>query len=869
MSEDVWLKTTCYGCPAATCGMLAHRVNGVVVEVAGDPESPYSQGRLCAKGQAQIMMAYSTRRVTKPLKRTNPEKGIGVDPQWVEISYDEAIRIAAAELKRCREKNPAGLVFSTADFSTLTWFTGALLGSFGSPNHASGGKVFCGNNVHPVLQQVHGGFHVQPDLHHCNYLMLFGSNKGAMSNWAAVSATIKMADARRRGMRLVVVDPWCSNAAAIADEWVPIRPGTDGAFVLAMLNVLVNEIDLFDRDFVARLTNGPYLVRDDDGHYARDPATNKPMMYDRRDGRAKCHDDPTLTEPALEGSFDVAGVACRPAFAKLKEHLAKYPPERVEEITTVPAATIRRIAREFGEAAAIGTTVDIEGHTLPLRPACAHWYKGVSQHARGYEQGMAIAMLNTLVGAVDVPGGLLSDAVYVHHPKFSAHSTWLGKGGSPGEFEGLLTPGGVATYGGVFAPPYPPREVKAPAGLSATALAPLGLNLWATAKVNVLHPEQFNHRIPHEPDVYVQVVSNDLVNEGSPKAQAEWHRKFRFHIAIVPVVDETAEFADIVFPTQTQLERLDMAANNSGDVLGTAVTDDYCLNLRQPVVESGYRHFVDIWSDLVEAVGYLPEYNRALNDRLELEGAFRLEPDRKYEHRELTDRWIRSMTGGEMTLAEVGRQGFLKWAKTVRERYPRPFFTARIPVYFEHFIEAGRRVKERADAMGIAWDVSRYVPLPDWVPSPGFADDTDGFAFHGVTYKWPFLTGTFSQFNPWLSELSRAHPYAGRIVINRKVAGSLGIADGDRVRVENRRGGQVEGIAKLSECIHPECLGMDHAGGHWARSQPHAKNGVHYGTLIEYEMSNIDNMNGALGASPKLRISRIEDPAQAARPRRW
>ena len=69
--EDVRLKTTCYGCPAGTCGMIAQRVKGVVVRVEGDPDCPFSQGKLCAKGQEQIMMAYSSRRVTKPLKRTN------------------------------------------------------------------------------------------------------------------------------------------------------------------------------------------------------------------------------------------------------------------------------------------------------------------------------------------------------------------------------------------------------------------------------------------------------------------------------------------------------------------------------------------------------------------------------------------------------------------------------------------------------------------------------------------------------------------------------------------------------------------------------------------------------------------------------
>lgn len=858
--EDVRLKTTCYGCPAGTCGMIAHRVNGVVVEVDGDPDCPFSQGKLCAKGQAQIMMAYSTRRVTKPLKRTNPEKGIGIDPKWVEISYEEALRITGEKLKHCRETDPAGLVFATSDFTTLPWFLSALLYSFGSPNHTSGGRAFCGNNVHPALQQVHGGFHVTPDFSHCNYVLLIGSNKGAMSNWAAVTSALEMSHARGRGMKLVVVDPWCSNSAAIADEWVPIRPGTDGALVLSMINVLVNELALFDAEFLRKLSNGPYLIRDSDGHYARDGVTNKPLIWDTTDGTAKRHDDPSLGSPAMEGHYTIDGQSCTPAFQLLKEHLRKYSPERAAEITTVPAQTIRRIAREFGTAASIGSTIEIDGHTLPLRPACAHWYKGVSQHTTGYEQGLAIAMLNTIVGAVDVPGGLSADTVYAHHPQFAEFSTWMGHGSGMREIDGMVSPGKIATYGDAFMAPFPPRDISQPVSMAADALAPVGSYMSnVVSKINVLEPKQFNDRVPHNPLVYVQVVSNDLLNEGNPKTQADFLRKFAFQISIVPNIDETAEFADVVFPTQTQLERLDMGANCIPDTMGSTATGDYCINLRQPVIDSDYKHFVDIWTDLAEKAGILPDLNRAMNQFLELHDDNQLRPDAKYDYRELTDRWIRSMTGGARALEDVAKEGRIRWSKSVKERYPRPFFSARIPIYYEYFLEAGRRIGVLTRSMGIEWDLSRYKPLVDWYPGIAYADGRDGYELYAVSYKWPFLTGTFSNFNPWLAELSQQHPYSGKIVLNRKYAQSKGIRDGDRVRAENRRGRVVEGVALLSECIHPECVGMDHAGGNWAKSLPPRRKdtGVHFGNLLDYDMKNVDVMDGALEASPRLRITRV------------
>ena len=859
--EDVQLKTSCYGCPAATCGMIARRVNGIVVEVSGDPECPFSQGKLCAKGQAQIMMAYSKRRVTRCLKRTNPEKGIGVDPKWVEISYDEAIRISAEKLKQCHETDPTGLVWATADFTTLPWFLPAVLVSFGSPNHTSGGRSFCGNNVHPTLQQVHGGFHVGPDFHHAKHVILFGSNKGAMSNWAAVTATLEMSKARLNGMKLVVVDPWCSNAAAIADEWVPIRPGTDGALVLSMINVLVNELGLFDVGFVRNLTNGPYLTRDGDGHYLRDVATNKPMLWDTSDNRAKCYDDPSLRSPALEGSFQVEGQACTPAFQLLKRHLTKFSPESVAEITTVPADTIRHLARDFGTAASIGSTIDIDGYTLPLRPACAHWYKGISQHQQGFEQGLAIAMLNTVVGAVDVPGGLSADTVYAHHPKYAGNSTWMGRASGLGEVDGLVSPAGIATYGGSFPDPLHKKDaIRAPASHAADELVPAASYQGGLmAKMNILEPEKFNKKIPHATGVYVQVVSNDLLNEGNPKVQADFQRKFAFQLSIVPNIDETAEFADVIIPTQTQLERLDMGANCIPDTMGSTATYEYCINLRQPVVPNEFKHNVDIWMDLAEQAGLLPNFNQVVTAILELHGENQLKPDRKYDNRELTDRWIRSMTSNDLTLEDVASEGRIRWAKSVQERFPRPFYKSRIPVYYEFFLETGERIKALTESLRIKWDVSRYKPLVDWYPGPGHVDHTAGYDLHAVTYKWPFLTGTFSNFNPWLAELAQYHPYVGRIVLNRRCAEAKGIRDGDRVRAENLRGRVVEGVALISECIHPECVGMDHAGGNWAKSLPPRRKdtGVQAGVLFDYDMKNLDVMDGAFEASPKLKVTRI------------
>ena len=112
--EDTWVPTVCYGCYNA-CGVLARRVDGVVTDIGGDPENPSSLGHICAKGKARIADLYDPQRVMRPLRRRNPEKGIGVDPQWEEITWEEALQLVAERLTKARNKDPRRVVVAHFD----------------------------------------------------------------------------------------------------------------------------------------------------------------------------------------------------------------------------------------------------------------------------------------------------------------------------------------------------------------------------------------------------------------------------------------------------------------------------------------------------------------------------------------------------------------------------------------------------------------------------------------------------------------------------------------------------------------------------------------------------------------------------------
>src|SRR3972149_5659562 len=107
--DDVWVQTTCDFCNA-NCGVIVHRVDGVIVKIEGDPDCPQGAGRLCARGQAALMGVYDPYRVLYPLKRTNPQKGIGVDPQWQRITWEEALDIITDKLKKIRADDPRKLL---------------------------------------------------------------------------------------------------------------------------------------------------------------------------------------------------------------------------------------------------------------------------------------------------------------------------------------------------------------------------------------------------------------------------------------------------------------------------------------------------------------------------------------------------------------------------------------------------------------------------------------------------------------------------------------------------------------------------------------------------------------------------------------
>ena len=432
--------TTCYMC-ACRCGIKVHLKDGEVRYIEGNRDHPINKGILCGKGSAGIMQQYSPARLKAPMKRVGP-RGSG---EFKEISWEEAFETATRWLGNVRRADPKRLAFFTGRDQSQS-LTGWWAIQYGTPNYAAHGG-FCSVNMAAAGLYTFGGSFWEfgePDWPLTKYFMLFGVAEEHGSN--PMKANI--GKLKGRGAKFVSVNPVRTGYSAIADEWVGIKPGTDGLFVGALIHELFRT-EKIDLDYLVRYTNAAWLViqdpgADDDGLFVRDPKITAPH---REGGVPLCYDkkskklvDATRTgiTPALVGEFKLKdGRKAIPVFQLLGERFLDntYAPESVEAETGVPADTIRRIAAELAHAAFEEEIVldvpwtDWAGrkHDKMIgRPVSMHAMRGISAHTNGFQTCRMIHILQIMLGSIDCPGGFRYKAPY---PKQAP--PWLKPTGKP------------------------------------------------------------------------------------------------------------------------------------------------------------------------------------------------------------------------------------------------------------------------------------------------------------------------------------------------------------------------------------------------------------------------------------------------------
>ena len=848
--DDVWIPTVCTNC-FSFCPIKAHRVDGVVVKIEGNPDDPLTQGRICARGLSGINILYDPNRLNYPMKRTNPEKGIGVDPKWERISWDEALETIAEKLREVHADDPRKLMISFGvNGGATSYVNQAFAVAFGTPNQFVGGAGnHCASGKHFVGGLTHAAWVSQPDFNHCEYFLNFGVPVGTGAYYGVNTAVRKMADARARGMRHVVIDPWMGMPAQTADEWVPIVPGTDAAVALAMANVLLNELGVFDREFLTEDTNAPYLVGDD-GHYIRD-AEGKPQMWDEGEGCAKPY-DADFAEIALDFSTSIDGKAARSTFNVIKEHVRTYEPERAAEISGVSADVIRRLARELGQAAHIGETIELDGHTLPFRPAALAYFKGPQAHRHSTLTCQALEVLSAIVGIRSVPGSYVGmNARSTGHPD-TGFPKWTPSEGP----DGLLVTGRWVVPP---AQPWPPVFPKKPTDYGLAELCPPSHGNTPMLPLVAQDPASFG--IDYEPTMHMQVATNFLMSVTDPDV-VEGFFKTCFTVNFNIFIDESAELADIILPDACYLERYDISTDWMAN--GCA-TDAWVYALRQPVVEPLYerRSAAVVIRELAERAGLLDDMNAVQNVVLELREPYLLEPGQQYTIEELTDRRYKSWLGEQYGLDYLKEHGLLTWPKAVDEMYWDPFIKVRIPIYFEHFLTMKEHFEAIRDETGLFGeaDAEDYQAVPDWKPCASHTEQRPDYDLTCIYFRVPFQSFTMTGNNAWLDEVSTIDLYANAININAATAREKGIANGDWIELTSAANGKsVRGRARLTEAVHPEVVAVAGHGGHWAKGLPLASQpgkGVNINRLYKQDFDHMDLPSLNLDLCVRVKVAKV------------
>lgn len=381
------------------CGTLNRIEDGRLFSVAPNPAHP-TGAALCAKGRAAPEILGSPRRLTTPLRRTR-ERG-DPDPGWVPISWDEAMTEVATRLGDLRAKHGAETVAfavttpsGTPMVDSFEWVE-RFIRVFGSPNLVYAAEI-CNWHKDFAHALTFGRGIGTPDYEAADTIVLWGHNP--TRTWLAQATRI--ADARRRGATVVVVDPKRGGSGEAADLWLPIRPGADGALAMGAIRQLLRDKS-FDAAFVRDWTDAPFLVDRATGRLLRAnelwrnatgfvvlDAAGQPQP---RDPQAP----PTGVAVQLDARIDLTDATgatrpCATVLHRLAEEAEAYDLAHVAAITQLDPAMIARFNGLF-----TGT------------PRLAyHAWTGVGQHTNATATERAIATLYALTGAVDREGGNL------------------------------------------------------------------------------------------------------------------------------------------------------------------------------------------------------------------------------------------------------------------------------------------------------------------------------------------------------------------------------------------------------------------------------------------------------------------------------
>lgn len=823
VSDEV-RKTTCYMC-ACRCGIDVHLKDGKVRYIEGNRDHPVNRGVLCAKGSAGIMQHYAPARLRAPLLRTGP-RGSG---EFKEISWEEALTTAADWLRPIRSDDPKKLAFFTGrdQSQSLTSFWAQ---QFGTPNYAAHGG-FCSVNMAVAGITTIGGAFWEfgaPDWERTKLFILFGVAEDHDSN----PLKMGISKLKQQGARFVSVNPVRTGYSAIADNWIGIRPGTDGLLILSVIHELLKARRI-DVDYLIRYTNAPWLVIDapgtsEHGLFARDKDGN-PLVYDPKSKKPVAAGSKGI-KPALSGRYTVGKSGRKntyavPSFALLAEKYLseEYAPEAVAEETGVPAESIRGLAAEIGRIAfeesieikQAWTDMNGERHeTMIGRPVSFHAMRGLSAHSNGFQTTRALHILQVLIGSIDCPGGFRFEPPY---PKpIEAHPKPHGKPEHFGSNDPLAGPH--------LGFPRGPEDLLVDEDNKPTRIdkafsweAPLsahGLMHMVIANAHAGDPYPVDLLFLYMANMAWNSSMNtrgviDMLEDKDPETGDYRIPKIIYSDAYS---SEMVAYADLVLPDTTYLERHDCIS-----LLDRPISEPDSVNdsIRWPVVEPDrdVRGFQSVLIDLggrLELPGFVDGRGKPLyadyadyivnHERRPgigpLAGFRGPNGDKSGRGAVNPDQLKRYIENGSFFSEHIPMQAqFFKHANKDYQDFAvrMGFYDTPQPVTFQLYQEMLQKFRLSAEGLREPHAPEPYRerilqafdPLPFWYrPFEEAAIDRQEYPYHAITQRPAAMYHSWGSMNAWLRQIHTRNP----LYVPTRICDTLGLSDGDWAWVSSHHG---------------------------------------------------------------------------------
>jgi anaerobic selenocysteine-containing dehydrogenase len=821
--------TTCYMC-ACRCGIKVTLDQGRVRFIQGNPEHPVNGGVLCAKGSAGIQKQYSPAKLRQPLlRKPGSERGAG---EFEPISWDRALDLLTERLRRIRATDPKQLAFFTGR-DQMQALTGLWAQQFGTPNWAAHGG-FCSVNMAAAgLYTIGYSFWEfgAPDWDRTKYFVLWGVAEDHTSN----PIKIGIDKLKSRGAKFVSINPVRTGYSAVADEWIPVRPGADGLLAFAILHVLLAR-GLVDLEFLVRYTNAPWLVvqspgQPGDGLFLRD-ASGNPLVWDQEHAALTSGLEPGIA-PALFGEYTTPdGRLVKTVMSLVAERYLdpRYAPPAVADQCGVPAETIERLALEMARVAFHETVelpiawTDIYGRKhdkVVGRPVSMYAMRGVSAHSNGFHTCRALHLIQLLLGALEGPGNFRAKAPYprpippAQLPEndlslIDAPDTPLSKPplGFPTRPEELC----IDADGR-------PLRIDHAYSWHAPLAAHGAMHMVITNAVNA---------DPYPIDTLILFMANMAWNSSMNTAQmqdmlrakdAAGEYKIPFLVVADAFHSETVNFADLVLPDTTYLERYDCISLLDRPI---SEPDTVADAIRHPIVavDRDVRPWQDVLVELASRLGFpaftqadgarkfadyrdfIVRYERApgigflagwrgKNGEKSLRGEPNAQQWERYiEHgaffaHHWADHEKYYRFANRDYLAKAAEAGFIGKAEPIiLQLYSEPLQKFRLA---GQGLYEGPQPREPADRERLA---RFFDPLPIWYPPLEESGQSsagriaDAFPLHALTQRPMVMYHSWDSQNMWLRQiLGRNYLY-----MNAGRAKALGLEDLDWVWVESHHG---------------------------------------------------------------------------------